>query len=328
MKKMMIVAAGTAAAAVLMTSAVLADDISVRTSVGSGEVVFTETSETADISAEELSDLVKDGLKNLDEYNAFNGFLDAEVNVALKVDEENQMALSASAIGLLNKNEDNAYANFFYSLEGLGDPQSGNFEAYHWVDDGTHYTAVSNGDDWDVEKEDIVSLALEALSDSMETDEVEDVSLDALLPNLYEDEDGNPYYVCLYDKDTIMDTADDIDAISLYASMADGILGDNNVKLIVVVDAQTGLLRAVSLDASGISGELPGELLGGEGTLEFSGEDLYVTLLLDTTEETIEIPEEVLSASAEIEDNGLDIDLGGLVSSVLSGGSGAASLDE
>ena len=249
--------------------------------------------------------------RNLDEYNAFNGFLDAEVNVALKVDEENQMALSASAIGLLNKNEDNAYANFFYSLEGLGDPQSGNFEAYHWVDDGTHYTAVSNGDDWDVEKEDIVSLALEALSDSMETDEVEDVSLDALLPNLYEDEDGNPYYVCLYDKDTIMDTADDIDAISLYASMADGILGDNNVKL----------------NASGISGELPGELLGGEGTLEFSGEDLYVTLLLDTTEETIEIPEEVLSASAEIEDNGLDIDLGGLVSSVL-GGSEAASLDE
>ena len=62
---MMIVAAGTAAAAVLMTSAVLADDISVRTSVGSGEVVFTETSETADISAEELSDLVKDGLQKL-----------------------------------------------------------------------------------------------------------------------------------------------------------------------------------------------------------------------------------------------------------------------
>ena len=62
----------------------------------------------------------------------------------------------------------------------------------------------------------------------------------------------------------------------------------------------------------GAAGQLPGELLGGEGSIEFSTGDLYATLLLDTYEQEIEIPEEVLNTPVSGEEE-LDIDLGALL---------------
>ena len=51
MKKMIAAAAAAMLAASMVTTA-FADDVSVRTSIGSGEVAFTETSEAVDVSAE------------------------------------------------------------------------------------------------------------------------------------------------------------------------------------------------------------------------------------------------------------------------------------
>ena len=298
----------TAVFAVSMASAVFADDVTVRTSIGSGEVVFTETSEAADITAEELTELVKGAIKEAEELDVFNAFLDAEAAVALKLDEENQMELNASAIGVMDKNQEDGYASLYYSLDGFGDPQSASYEAYHWVKDDTHYTAVSDGSDWTVRTEDMMSEALEQLSASLDSEQADNFTLDALLPNLYE-ENGEKYYVCVYDKGTVMDTVGNIEGVGMYASLADGIIGDNDVQLIVVVNAQTGLPRAISLNASGASGQLPGELFGGEGAIEFSAEDLYFTLLTDTDAQEIEIPEEVLNAPVE-SDDAFDLNLG------------------
>lgn len=315
--KKMVAATVTAMAAALMSTAVFADDVVVRTSIGSGEVVFTETSEETDVSAGELSELVKDALKNAKELDAFDAFMDAEAGVTLKIDEENQMEFNLSAIGVMDKNGDDGYTSFFYSMDGLGDPQGGSYEAYHWVDDGTHYTAVSDGEEWTVEEEDFISQALEQMSDALDNEQADQINLDenALLPNLYEDEDGNKYYIFLYDKDLAMNTAGSIEGIDLYASMADGILGDNDLQMIVVIDAQTFIPRAVSLNASGASGEIPGELFGAESALEFGSDDLYFTLLMSTDAQTIEIPEEVKNTPVQ-NDEELDLDLTALLGSL------------
>lgn len=311
--KKMIAAAGTALAAALMTTAVFADDIVVRTSIGGGEVPFTETSEAADISAEELTSSVKEAIKNMNDLDVFNSFLDTEASVTLKIDEENQMELGASVIGDVEKSGENEYASFFYSVSGFGDPMTGQFTSYHWVEDGKHYSAVSDGEEWKVQEEDMIAQALEELAASLESKEVSKFSLDALQPNLYQDESGNKYYVCLYDKDTIMNTANGIEGVDLYASLADTIIGDNDVKLIVVINADTFLPRAVSLDASGASGQLPGELFGAETPIEFSTGDLFATFLLDKEAQTIEIPEEVLNTPVQTKE-GLDLDLDGILS--------------
>ena len=317
MKKMIAAAAAAMLAASMVTTA-FADDVSVRTSIGSGEVAFTETSEAVDVSAEELTQLVKDAISAAEELEVFSGLVDAEANVSLAFDEENSMNINASVIGTMDKSGDNGYASFFYSLEGLGDPQSAKYETYHWVDGDTHYTAVSDGSSWKVEEEDFISQLLEQVSGAVESDQADQFTLDeaTLQPNLYEDEDGNKYYVCIYDKDMAMNSAGSIEGVDMYASMADGILGDNDLQMIVVVSAETHLPRAVSLNASGASGQLPAELLGGEGSLEFSADDLYVTFLMDTFEQEIEIPEEVLNTSVSEDEGLLDLDLGSLLGAV------------
>ena len=312
--KKMIAAAATAVLAVSMVSTAFADDVIVRTSIGSGEVVFTETSEAADISPEDLTRLVKDGIKSLNESEVFNGFVDAEASISLKLGDQNEMKISGSSIDTLNKNKDTGYASVFYSLDGLGTPQSAKFEAYHWVKDDVHYTAHSDGSGWTVEAEDFITAALEKVSDYVDSEQVKQISLDGLLPNLYE-ENGEKYYVCLYDKDTFIKAFGDVKGAEMYASMADGFLADNNLKLIVIVNANTGLLRAVTLDASGAAGQIPGELLGAQGAFDYSTDDLYVTLLMDTQPQTIEIPEEVLNTPVK-EDEGLDLDLGSIITSL------------
>ena len=84
------------------------------------------------------------------------------------------------------------------------------------------------------------------------------------------------------------------------------------MKLTVVVNAETGLLRAVSLNASGIAGQIPGELMGGEGSFEFSANQLYATFLLYPEAQDIEIPEEVLNAPVESEKEKLEDMVSGL----------------
>ena len=132
MKKMMLVAAAGVFSAAMATGA-LADDISVRTSIGSGEVVFTQTDKTADITAAELTARVKDALKKAGDLDAFDALLDAEADISIKLGEENQMGIQASAICSVEEFEHKEHASLFYSLEGLGEPQSSKYEAYHWA---------------------------------------------------------------------------------------------------------------------------------------------------------------------------------------------------
>ena len=312
--KRMIAAAVTAVFAVSMTTAAFADDVVVRTSIGSGEVVFTETSEAADITSEDLTSLVKDALKDAASLEQFNGFLDAEAAVSLKMDAENEMNITGSVIGNMNRNKEDGYFSLFYSLDGFGNPMSGKYEAYHWVKDDTHYSAVSDGSGWKVETEDFITVALEHLAEAVDSEQADKLSLDALQPNLYEDEDGNKYYVCVYDKDTVMNTAGSVEGFEMYSFLADSILGDNEVQLIVVVNAESGLPRAVSLNASGAAGQIPGEMFGMENALEYGADDLYVTFLMDTYADEIEIPEEVLNTP--VSESALDLSLNDIMSSI------------
>ena len=169
-RKLMILAA-TGVCAAAMASGVWADDIVVNTSVGSGEVVFAQTDETADITEEELTELVKEAARQAGDLTMIDAFLDAEADVSIKLGAENEMAIKASAIGMADRYEDKGYGSFYYSLEGLGTPQSAQFEAYHWVDGDTHYTSVSDGSAWKTTAEDAVQetlLRLWQLRDRME----------------------------------------------------------------------------------------------------------------------------------------------------------------
>ena len=158
-RKLMILAA-TGVCAAAMASGVWADDIVVNTSVGSGEVVFTQTDETAEITEEELTELVKEAARQAGDLTMIDAFLDAEADVSIKLGAENEMAIKASAIGMADRYEDKGYGSFYYSLEGLGTPQSAQFEAYHWVDGDTHYTSVSDGSAWKTTAEDAVQETL------------------------------------------------------------------------------------------------------------------------------------------------------------------------
>lgn len=308
-----VTAAVAAVFAASMASAVFANDVAVRTSIGSGEITFTETSEKADISARELTERVKKSLKEAGELDVLNAFMDVEADVSLKFDEENQMGLTASFIGTMNKNGDDGYANFFYSLGGFGDSQSGNYTAYHWVKDGEHYTAVSDGDGWTVEKEDVMTQALEQMSVYMDSEQLDQVWLEGVQPNLYKDENGKLYYVCLSDLGTLMNIAASIDGFDSYSALIASIIGDNEVKMIAVVDVESGLPHAFSLDASNAVGQFPAELFGGEGAFEFGSGDLFITLLADTDAQEIEVPEEVLNTPVKEEDS-FDLNLNEVLS--------------
>ena len=311
MKKLIAAAAAAALAASMVTTA-FAEDITVRTSVGSGEVVFTETNEDAKISAEDLTSLVKDALLTLHERETLNVFCDTDAAITLKVSDQNEMNLAGNAIGSVNTNGTDGYASFAYSFEGIGTPQSGKYEAYHWVKDDTHYSASSTGDGWTVTVEDFISAALEQVSGAIETKQADQISLIAPLPHLYE-QDGKKFYVCVYDKDTIVNTAGGVAGAEMYAMLADTILGDNDVKLTVVVDTETGIPRAISLNADVAAGQLPAELLGGEGSLEYTAKTLYFTLLMDTMAQSIEIPEEVLNTPVTDIESTLGVDLDALL---------------
>ena len=309
-RKMMLVAA-TGVFAAAMTSGVWADDIVVNTSIGSGEVVFTQTDETADITAEELTEFVKEAAKQAGELTSLDVFLDAEADVSIKLGEENEMAIQASAIATADRYEDKGYGSFYYSLSGLGAPQSAQYEAYHWVDGDTHYTSVSDGSAWKTRIEDGVQEAIDQLTGAIDSEQASQVSLGGLLPNLYE-EDGEKYYVCVLDKDMLMSTAGGVSEAQGFLPLVESVLGDNDVKLTVVVNAETGLPRAVSLNASGIAGQIPGELMGGEGAYEFSANDLYVTFLMYPEAQDFEIPEDALNAPVESVEEELEDVVSGL----------------
>ena len=286
----------TAALAASMATVVSADDISVRTSVGSGQVVFTETDEPANISAEELTEKVKESLKEMVEAGNVHGFLDAAANVSVTLAEDTQMEVKADAIGNLTKYEDTTAADLHYSFDGLGNSMSGDYQAYDWNADGKHFAAVStDGENWSVTSAEAVSGMIDKAEDFMNSDEANQVSLECLQPVLYE-EGGKKYYVCTYGTADILNTTNNIPGAASYSGLAEGIVGENAVSLVFVVNAETGAIRAISVDASNAEGTLPGALIGADLDVGYKCGDLYATILLDENAEAITIPEEVLNA--------------------------------
>ena len=291
-------AAATAALAAAMVTGVSADDVVVRTSVGSGEVVFTETDKAAELSAEELSALVKDAIASAKEQETLSLFLDAEAKVSIKFDEQNTMEMTGTAIGQAEKNADKNYANFTYAFDGFGNSMGGTMESYGWEADGHEYSAFNDGSGWKVEDICIVDKIYEIIDEVIDSKEAQGFNLSGLLPNLYE-ENGQQFYVFMYNKDSVMETANGFDGAELYTGLADSILGDNDLKLILVINAETYLPRAFTIDASDSEGSIPGELFGTEGSLGFSTGDLYVTYLMNEDASEIEIPDEVLETPVE-----------------------------
>ena len=228
-------AAATAALAAAMVTGVSADDVVVRTSVGSGEVVFTETDKAAELSAEELSALVKDAIASAKEKETLSLFLDAEAKVSIKFDEQNTMEMTGTAIGQAEKNADKNYANFTYAFDGFGNSMGGTMESYGWEADGHEYSAFNDGSGWKVEDICIVDKIYEIIDEVIDSKEAQGFNLSGLLPNLYE-ENGQQFYVCMYNKDSVMETANGFDGAELYTGLADSILGDNDLKLIHVIE--------------------------------------------------------------------------------------------
>ena len=297
MRKVILAAAAAALAAAMVTG-VSADDVVVRTSVGSGEVPFTETSEKVDVTAEELSERMKEATKAANEKETLSVFLDAEANILINFDEENKLEINGSAIGSADKNADKTQADFVYSLSGFGDEMSGRMETYGWEADGHDFSAYNDGSGWNVEDVCAIDAVFEVSSEAIDSKEGQDFELSGLLPNFYE-ANGQKYYVCEYNKSSIMDTANTFDGAETYTEIADSLLGDNDAKMVLVINAETYLPRALSIDASGIESSIPGVLLGTDESVSFSAYDLYVTCIMDEEETEITIPDEVLNAPVQ-----------------------------
>ena len=105
------------------------EDVVVHTSIGSGQVIFHKTEEAADITAQDLKARVKDAVVKAAELETFDAFLDLEADVKIKLGEgeENQLGIVASAIGTAQEYAHKEHGTFFYSLDGLGVPMSGNY---------------------------------------------------------------------------------------------------------------------------------------------------------------------------------------------------------
>ena len=293
--KKMILAAITAALAVSFVPAVYAEDVVVRTSVGSGEVVFTETSEPASISAEELTALVRSSVKAAAESDVLGLFVDASGDITIKLDETNGMPLKGGFIGDFRKSGDNASASFHYSYDALGSSESANVQAYDWEANDEHFSAVSKDEgEWKVSRSEMFSDMFDSIDDVVD-EKAGDFVLQGLQPNLYE-EDGRKYYVCKYDISTLLSMANSVEAAQMYTGLADSILSGIPMDIIFVFNAETGFPRAFTINASGAEGSIPGELLGSSTDFGFSCGELYATVLFDHDNVAIEIPEEVLSA--------------------------------
>ena len=286
---------GTAVMASMLGISAYADDVVVRTSVGSGEVTFTETGEDVAIDEEELNTLVKSSLDSIKE-DDIDIFVDADIDGTLNFGEGSELPLKASLIGSIDKFLDNVHTSIHYNYNAMGSEDEGSYEAYTWLDGDKKLTAVFNEDDeeeWSVSSTD----AEEGIFDSVEENS-ESFKISGLQPKLYE-EDGQKYYVCLYDLATLVETAGDFEMLQGFDSMVTDIVGDNEVTAVVVINAETGLPRAISISASEAEGTIPGDIFGVDEEVSYSVPSLYATVLFDNNGEEVVIPEEVLSAPVE-----------------------------
>lgn len=276
---------------------VYADDISVRTSVGSGEVVFTETDEEVTLTEEEVVDLVSNAL-SVDEGGNLEGFLDVSAKGKISMGEEYDIPISIDVYGSVEKYDEKAHADIHFSYDVMEEAKDGSYELYQWENEGQKLTAVYQDDEWFVTSSDIVEEASEGLGLEGLEEQAKSFKLRGLQKHLYEENDKK-YYVCVYTVKELEETLKDYGSESLLDTFGiRELLSDSNLKVVLVIDSVSGLPRAISVDACNAKGSIPESLMEAEeGTsagYDFS--DLYITLLVSEKEEGIEIPEEVLNA--------------------------------
>ena len=342
------IATVAAIAAMSACVTVSADDVSVRTSIGSGEVTFKETNEAAKIDNKELTKMVVDAVNALDEADSINGFLDVSLDASLKLEGEEKTAIKAETIDSFEKTGTLEHVSTYYSYsigndagaasvseklsgtqeedsqkftennsEGIID--SGSTEMYAWEEDGVRYKAKTDGNGWRVSASGTLSDLAAELGSSLEQGLKDEAStnfaLDGLQPNMYE-EDGVKYFVCLYDADSILASFDQSEDTAELKGMFEGILKDSGLTATIVINAETGVPRAVSFECPNSTGTIPGDLFGSKTDVEYTTNTLYATLLLDDNVYQIEIPEEV--KNAPVEENAFSLDsllgqLGGII---------------
>ena len=295
--KRLLIATAVVTMTMSVCAGVSADDVSVRTSVGSGEVLFTETDESAEVSAEELTGYVKEALEGLQDMDELDLFVDASADITLKLDAENTIPITAGAIGSFDKNGSDNYTKMHYYYDLMGNSDQGDYEAYTWEEDGIRYRAKLGSKGWRVsasQKYDDFDNVTSGITSGLESDDADSFVLSGLQPNMYEF-DGDKFYVCLIDTSEILDTANEVEAAAAYTDMFGSALEGISAKIVLVIDAETCLPRAISFDASNASGSFPGTMLGAEGDLGFTANDLYATMILVDDAGEIEIPEEVVN---------------------------------
>lgn len=285
-----------------VSACVSADDVTVRTSVGSGEITFTETDEAADIDIEELTGYVTGTIKNLDGLKELHGFADVSADISLKADENTEMPVKVNMTGTLSKDGSCSYMDAHYSYDVMGNTGEDSREVYTWEEEGVTYMARSGSDGWKVSASGKFDDFTSSLKYALDEHEMDSFVLSGLLPNMYE-LDGKKYYICVYDADTMLDEADKLEAAAAYTGMFGDTLKENGAKAVIAIDAGSWLPRAVSFDASGASGSLPGFMFDSENDISFTANDLYATLLLEASTDAVEIPEEVLNTAVSEDDS-------------------------
>ena len=280
--------------AVSVSTVVSADDITIHTSIGDGEVTYTEGEEVS-ITGAELASKVARALMNL---KTVDGLIDAGVDASLQMGED-ILPISAELICSLGKSEDETYTNINYSLNLFGDESYHTIEEYTWTDGEQIYRASKSGDDeWSVE-------TTYDIFDSVDVtvDENNDEISEHIIPqgNLYE-QDGKSYYACIIDSDTVLSVVDDLDQDAGFDETVRDILGDNNFSIVFLVDAESGMPHAFSVELPHFEGKLPGDLFGSEEDITFSLNDAHITAIITDSDGQVEIPEEVLSAPVKSDD--------------------------
>ena len=303
-KSVCIILALAALTAVSVSTIVSADDITLHTSIGKGEVTYTEGAEVS-ISGEELALKIAKALMNL---KTVDGFVDAGLNASLETEKET-LPLTAEVICSLGKSEDETYTNISYSLNLFGDKYDNMIEDYTWEDGEKIYRATKSGDgEWSVE-------ATYDIFDSIDVtvEENNDAFSEHITPesHLYE-HDGKSYYACMIDSDELLAAVDDLDGDADYDKMAGDILGGNKFNIVFLVDAETGMPHALSLEISPFTNKMPGEILSSEKDITFSLNDAHVTAFIYNTDGQVEIPEEVRSAPVKLDDK-IELSVPGLL---------------
>ena len=145
-------------------------------------------------------------------------------------------------------------------------------------------------DEWNISEAVNVSTVLNEASEKLDDDTLKGF---VVKPNFFE-KDGERYYACVCDSQTLIDTMGGMEETAGYVETVKGIVGDNDFYVTVMVNAETGIPYVFSVDASGAKGDFSGEMLGMNGVVAYNCDDLYATAVIDAYTDEIEIPEEIL----------------------------------